>query len=146
MTSITLASALIKTFEGCSLKAYQDTGGVWTIGFGHTHGVKAGDVITQQQAEDFLAQDSQALVTAIAGKSLIEGAALLSFGYNVGLGALRELLLSADVPTAMLNYTHDRRGNVLPGLVTRRNLESTLILASRAAATPMAATAGGLFK
>lgn len=27
---------LIKSFEGCRLKVYQDIAGVWTIGFGHT--------------------------------------------------------------------------------------------------------------
>ena len=37
----------IKEFEGCRLEAYQDAAGVWTIGYGHTHGVKKGDVATE---------------------------------------------------------------------------------------------------
>ena len=44
----------IKKFESCVLSAYQDSVGVWTIGYGHTAGVKKGDKITQYQAEQFL--------------------------------------------------------------------------------------------
>lgn len=47
----------IKHSEGCRLTAYQDTAGVWTIGYGHTAGVKRGDRITQFQAEEFLRED-----------------------------------------------------------------------------------------
>ena len=47
----------IKKFEGCVLTAYQDTAGVWTIGYGHTNGVKKGDKITAYQAEQFLKED-----------------------------------------------------------------------------------------
>ncbi|PHM58412.1 lysozyme [Xenorhabdus hominickii] len=50
----------IQQWEGLKLKAYPDpaTGGIpWTIGYGHTKGVKKGDVITEQQAEDFLHDD-----------------------------------------------------------------------------------------
>mgnify|MGYP004717600451 CR=1 FL=1 len=36
---------LIKRFEGLELKAYKDSVGILTIGYGHTHAVKAGDVI-----------------------------------------------------------------------------------------------------
>ena len=45
---------LIKSFEDCRLTAYQDSVGVWTIGYGHTNGVYAGMTITQAQAEEFL--------------------------------------------------------------------------------------------
>lgn len=37
---------LIKKFEGCRLAAYKDSSGVWTIGYGHTRGVAAGQTIT----------------------------------------------------------------------------------------------------
>lgn len=37
---------LIKRFEGCRLKAYQDSVGVWTIEYGHTAGVFKRQVIT----------------------------------------------------------------------------------------------------
>ena len=43
--------ALIKKFEGCRLTAYQDSVGVWTIGYGHTKDVDEGLEITKQEAE-----------------------------------------------------------------------------------------------
>ena len=46
--------SLIKSFEGCRLKAYKCPAGVWTIGYGHTSGVKEGDTITQEQADEYL--------------------------------------------------------------------------------------------
>ena len=42
--------ALTEDFEGCKLTAYQDSGGVWTNGYGNTHGVVPGSTITQEQA------------------------------------------------------------------------------------------------
>lgn len=54
--STTLINA-IKKFEGVRLTAYQDSKGVWTIGYGHTQDVHNGDRITQYQAEQFLRED-----------------------------------------------------------------------------------------
>ena len=48
---------LIKACEGCRLFAYRDSVGVATIGYGHTSGVKMGQAITQQQADEFLRED-----------------------------------------------------------------------------------------
>ena len=42
---------LIKQFEGCILHSYKDCVGVLTIGYGHTQGVKEGQVITQAVIE-----------------------------------------------------------------------------------------------
>ena len=44
---------LIKQYEGCRLSAYQCAAGVWTIGYGHTAGVKKGMTITQAQADAY---------------------------------------------------------------------------------------------
>ena len=51
--------ALIKQFEGCKLTAYQDSVGVWTIGYGRTKPVdgkpiRAGMTINQETAERLL--------------------------------------------------------------------------------------------
>jgi GH24 family phage-related lysozyme (muramidase) len=51
--------ALIKQFEGCKLTAYQDSVGVWTIGYGWTQPVdgkpiRAGMTIKQETAERLL--------------------------------------------------------------------------------------------
>lgn len=51
--------SLIKSFEGLRLQAYQDSVGVWTIGYGATRGVKAGMKISKEQAERMLLNDVQ---------------------------------------------------------------------------------------
>ena len=78
----------IKKFEACVLTAYQDSVGVWTIGYGHTNGVKKGDKITQYQAEQFL-RDDIAKFEAVADKCKrlsTQGKydAVLDFIYNCG--------------------------------------------------------------
>ena len=47
----------VKEFEGLRLRAYRDSGGKPTIGYGHTLGVKMGQRITEKQAEELLEQD-----------------------------------------------------------------------------------------
>ncbi|MFW5186314.1 lysozyme, partial [Pseudomonas aeruginosa] len=48
---------LIKEFEGLRLSAYQDSVGVWTIGYGHTRTAKRGMSITGDQADALLIAD-----------------------------------------------------------------------------------------
>jgi len=48
---------ILKYFEGCRLEAYQDSVGVWTIGYGHTKGVHEGMTITQEEAEQMLLEE-----------------------------------------------------------------------------------------
>lgn len=124
-----LSGALIAVFEGCKLSAYMDTGGMWTVGYGHTGSdVDHTTTITQQQAEDFLAQDQAHLFAMVSGKPLLEAAALVSFGYNCGAGALERVMNGQALPG---DFVHDHRGNTLPGLVARRKLEETLMLVSQ---------------
>jgi lysozyme len=47
----------LKSFENCSLTAYKDIGGVWTIGYGHTEGVISGMKISPADADRLFAQD-----------------------------------------------------------------------------------------
>lgn len=130
---IHLAFLLIKLFEGLRLSAYKDSGGVWTIGYGHTGPeVKEGLTITTSQAEELFQKDAAPLFALVSDKNPIEGAALVSFGYNCGLGALKNLL-SGKI--SMSTYGRkDIKGNILPGLVARRELESALIEASKSPA------------
>src|SRR5579864_4739110 len=108
-----LASALIASFEGCRLTAYQDTGGVWTIGFGHTQDVAEGMTITQDQADEFLIADSAPLFKAVESiTSPLAAAALVSFGYNVGIGKLEIVLAGHDFINSPRHWT-DMHGNVL---------------------------------
>jgi lysozyme len=50
-------SEIIKHFEDCKLNSYLDSGGVATIGYGHTKGVKLGQTCTKEQAEKWLMED-----------------------------------------------------------------------------------------
>ncbi len=124
MDAATLAAALIRTFEGLRLAAYQDSGLVWTIGFGHTSGVKQGDSCTPEQADAWLATDAQNLFALVVDKSVTAQAAYVSFGYNCGRHSL-ELVLAGQA--TLTNFVHDRHGNTLDGLVSRRALEAALI-------------------
>jgi lysozyme len=133
---------LIKRFEGCKLKAYQDAVGIWTIGYGHTGpNVHDGLTITQKQADDILAQDVGRFASGVAANVRVsltqsEFDALVSFAFNVGLGAfktstlLRLLNDNADrnvVASQFLRW--NKAGDkVLEGLTKRRNAEKALFL------------------
>lgn len=80
---------LVKSFEGCKLEAYQDLGGVWTIGYGHTGtDVYRGIVIDQARAEQLLDEDldkTAGYVTAAVHAPVTQDQfdALVSFAFNV---------------------------------------------------------------
>lgn len=84
---------LIKSFEDCRLTAYQDSGGVWSIGWGHTGpGVVEGLTWTQKMADDMLTQDVQGAVDEVNRCVTVpltqdEFDAMVDFTYNVGDGA-----------------------------------------------------------
>lgn len=136
-----LAAALIRVFEGVKLTAYQDSGGVWTIGFGHTgldvDTMPKGSSITMEQAEFLLAKDAAPLFDLVQDKPPIAAAAYVSFGYNCGKHPL-ELVLAGQA--TLTNFVHDRHGNTLLGLVSRRGLEQALIDAATAPETTQDAT------
>ena len=52
-----IAENFVKKWEGLKLKAYKCSAGTWTIGYGHTKGVRPGQVISLLQAERFLRDD-----------------------------------------------------------------------------------------
>lgn len=128
--------ALIKKFEGCRLTAYRDGVGVWTIGYGHTSGVKSGQVITQAQADAYLKADC---ATAEKAVNAYDGTyrwnqnqfdALVSFTFNCGSGNLKTLLNSgkrtiAEISAKITAY-NKAGGAVFQGLVNRRAAEKEL--------------------
>jgi GH24 family phage-related lysozyme (muramidase) len=125
---------LIKQFEGCRLTAYKCPAGVWTIGYGHTAGVKQGQKITQQQADTYLAQDLTVYEKHVNDLKLNlnqnQFDALVSFCYNCGAGNLRTLVRNRTLPQiadALLLYNKGA-GVVLAGLVRRRKAERELFL------------------
>ena len=124
--------ALIKEFEGLRLKAYLCPGGVWTIGYGHTAGVKPGMVITEAQAGEYLKADLIAFERYLNGLGLALNQnhfdALVSFIYNVGTGnfssstLLRKVRANPQDNSIMdefLRWVYSK-GRVLPGLQRRR--------------------------
>jgi len=131
---------LIKKFEGLRLHAYQDSVGVWTIGYGHTDGVWDGQKITEDEAEAFLKTDLHlaeqavdSMVTAPINEN--QFAALVSFAFNLGTNALRKSTLmrklNAGFPKAaaeeFLKWSH-AGGKLLLGLQLRRQAERALFL------------------
>jgi len=89
-----LATPLVRMFEGLRLKAYLCPAGKWTIGYGHTKGVKEGQVITKAKAEEYLLEDlqnKQDVMASMIHVPVTEGQfiALLSFYFNVRLSSIR---------------------------------------------------------
>lgn len=134
---------MIKAHEGLQLEAYCDpgTGGEpWTIGYGHTGGVRPGDVITEDQAEMILRSDLDGFEKSVASLLPIELSqsefdALVSFAFNVGVhsletSTLRKRLLAGE-PRCQVYQEELKRWNkggngVLAGLVRRRQEEADL--------------------
>ena len=122
--------------EGCVLYAYKDSGGVWTIGCGHTYNVKPGDLITKAQALQLLTQDTQDAVTQVNSLNVTfnqnQFDAIVQLVYNIGIGRFLQQPLWAMIKknpnttdlsfkqTFLNTCVHDAKGQVLAGLVARR--------------------------
>ena len=146
--SLTSALNFIKKAEGgLYLKAYLDSGGVPTIGFGSTYDfdkqrkVQMGDIITPEQAQRWLemetsknAEEIKRLVKVPLTNNMLN--ALISFTYNVGINGFRQSTMlrllnsGADKNTVALQF--DRwvydNGVKVKGLINRRNAEKKLFL------------------
>ena len=133
-----LAIDMIKRWEGFRPLAYLCPAGVWTIGYGHTKTAREGMKVTQAEAEALLRQDLDEIVSVLAPAIRVplsdqQSAALLSWAYNVGVGAaqrstlLRKLNAGdyAAVPEELMRWVR-ANGKVLPGLVNRRAAEAGL--------------------
>jgi lysozyme len=98
----------IKAHEGLRLKAYQDTKGVWTIGYGHTGPeVKEGLVWTLQQAEDQLTADIKLATFCVSARfdwserlTQDRRDALVELCFNMGIGRM------GPPPRGLLSFTH----------------------------------------
>ena len=131
---------LIKKFEGCKLQAYLCPAGVWTIGVGHTKGVKKGMVITQQQAETFLKDDIKPIETLLNGMGInyTQGQfdALVSWNFNLGQGNFKSSTMykyivarksDLEITDQMVKW-HNAGGKPLLGLKKRRCAEANMFL------------------
>lgn len=132
--------ALIKKFEGCELKAYQCSAGVWTIGYGHTKDVQPGDEWSESHADHMLEVEMEEYegyvnnsVTAPINQDQFD--ALVSWVYNLGGGNLKAStmlkVLNAgqyeEVPAQMMRW-NKAGGKVLEGLTRRRQAEANLFM------------------
>lgn len=132
---------LIRRHEGLRLNAYQDAVGVWTIGYGHTGGVKPEDTIDEHQAVVLLGEDVREAEECIAEHvtvDLTQGQfdALVSFVFNLGCAAFKRstllrLLNEGDVGGACTQFARwvNAGGEPLAGLVKRRADEAERFLA-----------------
>lgn len=145
------AAAFVAKFEGVRLTAYQDSVGVWTIGYGHTGpDVFQGCVWDERWALVTLAKDLEkaagridAIVpTIVQALSDNQYSALLSFVFNVGANpkwGLWKVLRSRafdKVPSEIQKF-HYAGGKSLPGLVKRRAAEAALWASSLPAKPPL---------
>ena len=129
---------LIKEFEGLRLTAYKCPAGVYTIGYGHTRGVKRGMKITEEEASAYLTADLRNSEKAVEQYDRIyhwnqsEFDALVSFTFNCGAANLRSLLRNGrrnrSQIAATLPLYRKAGGKVLKGLERRRAAEKALFL------------------
>lgn len=136
--SIDKATKLIKEFESLRLQAYLCPAKVWTIGWGHTKGVKKGMKITEEQAEELLREDMQEAIDVVdkLGVDLSENQynALVSFVFNIGGSAFatstirRKILANPNdkkIKDEFLRWVY-ADGKMLKGLENRRKKEAEL--------------------
>lgn len=131
---------LIKNFEGLRLHAYQDTRGIWTIGWGDTANVKRGDTISISEAEARLVHrltyDFEPTVNRVAiapGTTQNQFDAMVSLAYNIGstnfiTSTLARLHKAGAFERAEQEFGRwiYSNGERLTGLVTRRKAEAQL--------------------
>lgn len=138
--------ALLKQFEGFAQRAYEDIGGVWTIGYGHAiHPDEAPlryETITEADAEDLLAHDAQTAERVVEAclpnwqDALHQEKfdALVCLCYNIGgmnfkksslVKVLNQNFPRAYVSTAWRKWSYVGK-KFVPGLLRRRNLELAL--------------------
>jgi lysozyme len=138
---------LIQQFEGLRLTSYQDQAGVWTIGYGTTRiagrAVTPKETITEDDANKYLREESNVICNALDAavpRDLTQNEvdALISFCYNLGIGAfrsssLRKALVSGApiVESLFTRWNKIRIDGVLQpsaGLTRRRQAEYTLFI------------------
>ena len=152
------AIELVKSFESCRLSAYQDSTGIWTLGWGRARDIQPGEACSQAQADAWLMSDLddfeaivlKAVSTPEHGANVMNDnqlGAVTSFVFNVGLGkegvkdgflclksggisTLLRLLREQDWEGAALEFPKWSKagGLPVPGLLRRRLAEQVLFL------------------
>ncbi|MBH0755579.1 lysozyme [Salmonella enterica] len=132
--------AFIRAREGVKLAAYQDGGGVWTIGYGHTRGVKQGQVINHEKADEFLDSDLRLVESCISERVTVvlnqnQFDALVSFVFNVGRQAFSDSTLLKKLNEGNYRAAADQftrwvydNNQFVQGLYNRRVAERDLFI------------------
>lgn len=138
MTVSQTGLGLIKKHEGLRLSAYQDIGGIWTIGYGHTKTAAPGKKITQAQAEALLKSDLKSAESDVLKLVKVplkqnEFDALVSLVFNIGgtlfsTSTILRLLNQGNKSAAVNEFGKwvNVKGKRVQGLVNRRNDEAEL--------------------
>lgn len=134
------ARQIIKSCESLRLQSYLCPSGVWTIGWGHTAGVKPGQTITREQAEELFREDIGQKERALDGLLSVrlndnQYSALVSLVFNIGQGnfagsTLRKVINAGpddrEQITCQWKRWNKSGGKVLRGLTLRRQMELDL--------------------
>lgn len=135
---------LIKVSEGFEADAYQDGGGVWTVGYGSTRingrAVRKGDHLDEPAAAEYMISVANSFLKEIAGHVKValnqnQTDAIASFIYNLGTDQFENsTLLSklnkgdyAGAADQFSRWIYDN-GKVVHGLIVRRAAERSLFL------------------
>lgn len=144
--SLLWAARFVAKWEGFIPRAYLDTiasPAVWTIGYGHTHGVGPGQTVTPAEARKLLAADLRdaARAVAVAVKvplTVRQRIALISIVFNCGPGVLDDTHLIHDLNAGDYHGAADRflewnhaGGVEVEGLTNRRKAERWMFLHTR---------------
>lgn len=128
-------AALTEQFESCRLEAYQDSVGVWTIGWGHTGGIQEGDTCTQEMADQWLQNDIKEAESAVnahlkvpVNQHIFDSVVDLAF--NIGTGNFDGSTLLKDINAGDFKAAVEEfekwdfaGGKVVAGLLRRRLAE-----------------------
>lgn len=131
---------IIEDSEGFRSHVYRCPSGIPTIGFGHTLGVTMQTTpCTMQQADEWMEDDlgqTEEFINEVVSYELTvnQFSALCSLVFNIGVGnfersSLLHIINSGELEEAPFHiklWVHDRHGNVLNGLVARRQKEAAL--------------------
>lgn len=130
---------LLQGLEGFERQAYQDSGGIWTVGYGHTGpNVRRGTRVTAARAAQLLRADVRWAAKAVdrlvkAPINRNRRDALIIFVYNVGEAAfasstLLRLLNSGAYGAASKQFARWNKvqGRAIDGLTNRRKIERRL--------------------
>ncbi len=150
MKTSAAGTALIEEFEGFRDQAYRDPVGIWTIGYGFTRDVQAGDRITRAQAYERLRAELAAYEAGVwraTGGNVTQAQfdALVSFAWNVGTkGMAGSSVIKAhnrgdhQAAARAFGLWNKAGGKVWPGLTRRRAAEAALYLSDAPADMPQA--------